>query len=94
MLWRPKKAMYVVVPATYIELRALSIVVWMASRLSWGVSAAVSSLDLCIANLLVVMRTAGWPDVCWANRSTCQVAWSPGVYLWYKVVCSTNHQKA
>ena len=45
----------VAVPATYMELRALSIVSWMSRQLSSGVPAPVSRFDMSIARLLVVM---------------------------------------
>ena len=52
----------VAVPATYMELRALSIVSWMSRQLSSGVSALASPSGSCIIHLPVFLRTVVWPD--------------------------------
>ena len=55
----PQRTSIVLVPATYIELRALSIVACMAFQLSWGVNAPALPLDSRIAHLPVIVRPSG-----------------------------------
>jgi hypothetical protein len=51
----PQRSKIVVVPARYMELRAVSIVEWIVCQLSSGESGLSSLLDPCISRLLAVI---------------------------------------